>query len=85
MTRPQPCGTPAAYQRHIRRGEKPCEPCREAWRAYIASQRSGNEHMRAEGRKNTRAHHRAKQRLADAHRAEYEALLLEEKLREWAI
>jgi hypothetical protein len=41
--------------------------------------------MRAEGRKNTRAHNRAKQRLADAHRAEYEALLLEEKRREWAI
>ena len=23
----QPCGTPAAYRRHQRRGEKPCGPC----------------------------------------------------------
>jgi hypothetical protein len=26
------CGTTAAYQRHIRRGEEPCEPCRKARR-----------------------------------------------------
>lgn len=25
-----PCGTRAAYRRHHRRGEKPCEPCRRA-------------------------------------------------------
>lgn len=26
----KPCGTPAAYRRHIKRGETPCEPCRKA-------------------------------------------------------
>ena len=26
----QPCGTRAAYQRHMRRGEQPCKACREA-------------------------------------------------------
>lgn len=26
-----PCGTPAAYQAHRRRGEKPCPPCRTAF------------------------------------------------------
>lgn len=26
----KPCGTPAAYRRHIKRGEEPCEPCRAA-------------------------------------------------------
>ena len=26
----QPCGTRAAYIRHRRAGEKPCDPCREA-------------------------------------------------------
>jgi len=26
----RPCGTNAAYIRHIRKGEKPCEPCRQA-------------------------------------------------------
>lgn len=27
----QPCGTVAAYRRHRKAGEQPCEPCREAW------------------------------------------------------
>lgn len=26
----KPCGTPAAYRRHLRYGEKPCDACREA-------------------------------------------------------
>ena len=26
----QPCGTPAAYRRHLRGGEKPCLPCARA-------------------------------------------------------
>jgi hypothetical protein len=26
----EPCGTLAAYRRHSRRGEKPCEACRQA-------------------------------------------------------
>jgi hypothetical protein len=30
----QPCGTPAAYERHLYRNEKPCEPC-------LASRRRG--------------------------------------------
>ena len=33
--RPVPaCGTNAAYQRHLRLGELPCEPCAEAARQY---------------------------------------------------
>lgn len=30
----KPCGTRAAYQRHKRRGEEPCEACAEALRAH---------------------------------------------------
>jgi hypothetical protein len=30
--RPQPCGTKAAYDRHLKSGEKACEPCLEAKR-----------------------------------------------------
>lgn len=30
----KPCGTKAAYNRHLRWGEEPCEPCVEANRAY---------------------------------------------------
>jgi len=29
----QPCGTPAAYLRHLRKGEKACDACREAQNA----------------------------------------------------
>lgn len=29
----EPCGTPAAYRRHKRRGEDPCDPCKAAWSA----------------------------------------------------
>ena len=37
MTRPalQPCGTRAAYFRHIRRGETTCPACRAAHAAYM--------------------------------------------------
>ena len=27
---PQPCGTAAAYARHLRHGEPPCDACRKA-------------------------------------------------------
>lgn len=27
---PQPCGTTAAYARHLRHGETPCDACRKA-------------------------------------------------------
>ncbi|MGW0486194.1 hypothetical protein [Nonomuraea sp. NPDC003214] len=30
----QPCGTHAAYNRHLSNGEKPCEDCRVAQRQY---------------------------------------------------
>lgn len=30
----KPCGTPAAYSRHTRRREVPCERCTTAWRKY---------------------------------------------------
>jgi hypothetical protein len=30
----QPCGTRAAYRRHRRRGETPCQPCRDAAALY---------------------------------------------------
>jgi hypothetical protein len=30
----QPCGTTAAYARHRRRREAPCQHCRTAWNAY---------------------------------------------------
>lgn len=35
----QPCGTKGAYMRHIRKGEKPCTPCKKAWALYYAKRR----------------------------------------------
>lgn len=35
----QPCGTEAAYQRHRRAGEPPCDPCREAQNRANAARR----------------------------------------------
>jgi len=29
-----PCGTVAAYKRHTRNGDTPCQQCKEAWAAY---------------------------------------------------
>jgi hypothetical protein len=37
---PYPCGTNAAYNRHTRRHEKPCQPCRDAHRAYRNGQKA---------------------------------------------
>ena len=40
MGRPQsPCGTPAAYRRHLRSGEDPCPACRAAHTAEAAQGR----------------------------------------------
>lgn len=33
----QPCGTPAAWQRHRYRKEEPCQPCKEAMRSFYAA------------------------------------------------
>lgn len=39
MRQPQPCGTPAAYQRHNRRKED-CQDCLDAWRADQQAKRA---------------------------------------------
>jgi hypothetical protein len=45
----KPCGTHAAYCRHIQRGEQPCAPCKAAHAAYEAAVRAANpeRHRRA--------------------------------------
>lgn len=67
MTRPiPPCGTTAAFQRHRYRGERPCDPCREAYNAHQAA------YLRRTGR--ARARQRAYVRLAHNHPDEHKAL-----------
>ena len=36
---PSPCGTPAAYRRHLRHKEDPCTPCKKAKRDEAREQR----------------------------------------------
>lgn len=38
----KPCGTDAAYKRHIRRRETACDPCKDAHAAQLAKDRGGN-------------------------------------------
>jgi hypothetical protein len=45
----QPCGTEAAYRRHLKYGEEPCEPCREAF--LRAAQARSERHRRKRGSK----------------------------------
>ena len=41
MTRqPKPCGTPAAYRRHLRNRQKPCPACTRANAAEVAASRA---------------------------------------------
>ena len=72
MTALMPCGTVAAYQRHIRAGEKPCDPCAEASRVYATTKRGGY----------GRARIRACTRLAHAHLEEFLRLFDEELAKE---
>lgn len=61
------CGTPAAYQRHRRKGEEACEPCKAANRAYQAQYRAANPgRSQAETRK-----HAARQRALWRLKLEY--------------
>lgn len=44
----QPCGTPGGCQRHYRHDERPCEPCRLAWREDQNRRRAEEKQQREE-------------------------------------
>ena len=70
----KPCGTTAAYQRHLRHGETPCDACREANNA----QNCGSERRK----KWMRARMRALLALSQIYPDAYNALFDEEKRKE---
>ncbi|WP_395109829.1 hypothetical protein [Actinomadura sp. SCN-SB] len=70
----KPCGTTAAYQRHLRRGETPCDACREASNA----ENRGSERHKQWGR----ARMRALVALSEIYPDVYNALFDEEKRKE---
>jgi hypothetical protein len=50
----QPCGTPAAYRRHLRAGQEPCPPCKTAeYRRW--SERAARRPRRRRNRSKSRA------------------------------
>jgi hypothetical protein len=76
-----PCGTYAGYQRHLRRDEPSCQPCRDAAAAYQREWRSDPAHRRAH-RSGTRARSRALWRLARLYPEVYRSLVADELSRE---
>ena len=74
-------GTGAAYQRHRRAGETPCQECRDARAVYIREYRARHPHFVAEQRENVTARGRALTRLKHRYPAVYKRLYIEEKTR----
>lgn len=78
MSSRQPCGTTAAYRRHIRHGETPDAECRSAWAAYNQQQWKGNPITRAKVRRRGQARRNALERLKALHPTQFRALYDEE-------
>lgn len=74
-------GTYYGFQQHMKRKIPSCEECRAANRIYQRGYRLRSEKARRRDQKTNLSRHRALQRLAEAHREEFTALLLEEKRR----
>lgn len=73
-----PCGTYAAYQRHVKRGEVPDAECREANREYKRQWRANNPARTAGQGKKNNAMSRALWRLAREFPTRYQQLYREE-------
>lgn len=76
MSALKPCGSWAAYVRHIRHGEKACEACLEANRDRTTNIVNGPDGARVLGR--NRARQRALRALAQLHPDVFEVLCAEE-------
>lgn len=78
----KPHGTPAAYQRHLKRGEKPCDACRQANTDRARSRYRTDPGNRAYRNAVHRARSKALTRLAERFPVEYLELVAEEMARE---
>ena len=80
----KPCGTDAAYARHLRHGEQACDPCLEANRVASLARRHGNAAYMERHRQRSAAHSRAARRLMAEYPARFRELCNEEyrKIRE---
>lgn len=71
------CGTRAGSQRHWRRGETPCEPCRAAAAAEMAKRRAADPTIARRSATTARVRARALTALAHMHPGDYADLLAE--------
>lgn len=77
----KPCGTNAAYVRHIKAGEKPCDPCRIAHNTYARSWTStapAAARKKAKDARKSTARWAAFRRLAKRYPDEFEELYRKE-------
>ncbi len=74
----QPCGTSAAYQRHLYHGEAPCGECRAANTGRQGKYIAVSPGAREASRKVMSARSRALVRLKAMHPGQYRALYTEE-------
>jgi hypothetical protein len=81
----KPCGTEAAYQRHVKRDEQPCDPCQQARtdaQTARSRRRRADPTVGGRARADARARSRALYRLAGEYPARFAGLLVEELARE---
>ena len=72
------CGTYGGFQRHERKGEDPCDSCRDARNAYMRDYRYRNERAQAEQTRRINARARAALRVAKEHPETFEQYITEE-------
>lgn len=74
-THDERCGTNAGYEAHRRRGEDPCDQCRDAHNTYMSGY---HREYRAQAPTYAGTRRRALERLAELHPADFRRLLAEE-------
>lgn len=75
------CGTPAGYDRHLRRGEPTCENCRAAQARRLADWRADHPNSRNREKRLAAARAAATGRLRDMFPTEWLLLLADERKR----
>ncbi len=72
------CGSYAGAQVHRKRGEPPCDPCRQAAAEYMREYRASHPKIYSRERRRNAARSRALWRLAARHVEEFQVLYLSE-------
>lgn len=76
------CGTYGGYQMHARRGEEPCDDCRDANNEYMRDWRKRNPGRKHHDTRVRQARDKAMRRLTLLHPRDFHRLLMEERRRQ---